>query len=88
VRGRALSAADLMLRYRVRMPYHWLPNPVTFQFNATNVLNQHGIIPQRFAATPIQASPTFIVPGGRGIGYSRFDLMEPRSIRFTTSYSF
>ncbi len=88
IKGRALSAADLMLRYRLRVPHHWLPNPVTFQFNATNLFNQHGIIPQRLSATPIQASPTFIVPGGRGIGYSRFDLMEPRSIRFTTTYSF
>ena len=88
IRGRALSAADLLLRYRIRMPGGWLQNPVSFQFNATNLLNQHGIIPQRLAATPVTASPTFVVPGGRGIGYSRFDLMEPRSIRFTTTYSF
>ena len=88
IRGRALSAVDLMLRYRLRMPLGWLRNPVTFQFNATNLFNQHGIIPQRLAATPVTASPTFVVPGGRGIGYSRFDLMNPRSIRFTTTYSF
>ena len=88
IRGRALSAADLMLRYRIRMPRGWRQNPVTFQFNATNLFNQHGTIPQRLSATPITASPTFIVPGGRGVGYSRLDLMEPRSIKFTTTYSF
>jgi hypothetical protein len=86
--GRALSGVDMMLRYRIRVPRGWLQNPVTLQFNATNLFNQSGIIPQRLSATPVTASPTFIVPGGRGVGYSRFDLMEPRSIRFTTTYSF
>ena len=86
--GRTLSGVDMMLRYRIRVPHGWLHNPVTLQFNATNLFNQDGIIPQRLSATPVTASPTFIVPGGRGVGYSRFDLMEPRSIRFTTTYSF
>ena len=30
----------------------------------------------------------FVVPGGRGVGYSRFDFIDPRSIRFTTTFSF
>jgi hypothetical protein len=30
----------------------------------------------------------FSLPGGRGPAYTRYDLVQPREIRFTTTYSF
>jgi hypothetical protein len=51
--------------------------------NVINLLGQDDIIPANLAATS-----DFMVPGGRGVGYSRFELVEPRSYRFTTSYEF
>ncbi len=30
----------------------------------------------------------FNLPGGRGVAYSRYDLVTPREFRFTTMYSF
>ena len=48
-----------------------------------NLFDEGGIIP-----THISSTTDFMVPGGRGIGYSRFALVAPRSIRFTTTYDF
>jgi hypothetical protein len=36
----------------------------------------------------VAAPDGFQVPGGRGLGYTRFDLIQPRELRFTTTYSF
>jgi hypothetical protein len=55
---------------------------MSYQLNVTNVLDQRGIIPQRFSSTP-----DFIIPG-RGIAYSRVDFVDPRSIRLTTTFSY
>ncbi len=32
----------------------------------------------------IPADPT----GGRGVGYSRFDLLDPRAVRLTTAFAY
>ena len=56
---------------------------LSYQLNVSNVFNQDGIIPQRFSV-----SPEYQVPGGRGVGYSRFDLVEPRCARVTTTFSY
>jgi hypothetical protein len=83
IEGRALSAVDLMLRYRHKVAAGRLKATLTYQLNVSNLLDQDGIMPQRFSALP-----PYTVPGGRGLAYSRFDLMEPRSVRLTTTLSF
>lgn len=83
LRGRILSAADLMLRYRHKVSPWRFKGTMTYQLNVSNLFDRDGIMPQRFSSTP-----DFVVPGGRGVGYSRFDLIDPRSIRFTTTFSF
>jgi hypothetical protein len=81
--GRVLTAFDLMLRYRHSVSRGWFRGRLSYQLNVTNLLDQNGLLPQRFASTP-----GWIVPGGRGIGYSRFDLLDPREVRITTTFSF
>jgi hypothetical protein len=72
-----------MLRYKLKMPVGGFKGNVIFQMNVINLFDRKGIIPKYLSSTS-----DFIVPGGRGIGYSRFDLIEPRSFRFTTTYEF
>lgn len=81
--GRAVEEADLMLRYRWRLPFRGGDRTVVLQCNITNLFDESGIIPKYLSSTS-----DFVVPGGRGIGYSRFDLVDPRAIRFTASYEF
>ena len=38
--------------------------------------------------THATARDGYVLPGGRGVAYSRYDLVAPREIRFTTTYSF
>jgi iron complex outermembrane receptor protein len=83
IRGRILSAADLMLRYRHKLDVWRVKGTMSHQINVSNLFDRDGIMPQRFSSTP-----DFAVPGGRGVGYSRFDFIDPRSIRFTTTFSF
>ncbi len=83
IMGRTLSAFDLMLRYRHKVDAGRLKASLTYQVNVSNLLNRDGIMPQRFSALP-----AYNVPGGRGIAYSRFDFIDPRSIRLTTTLSF
>jgi hypothetical protein len=83
IQGRPISAADLMLRYRHAVNRGKLRGTLSYQINVSNLFNQDGRLPQRFSAIP-----PYNVPGGRGIAYSRFDLMEPRSIRLTTTFSY
>ncbi|MEY2879535.1 MAG: hypothetical protein RLZZ15_1915, partial [Verrucomicrobiota bacterium] len=83
ITGRVLSAADLMARYRHPVRAGNFRGTLSYQLNVTNLFNQDGLLPQRFSSTN-----TFMVPGGRGVGYSRFDLLEPRSTRFTTTFSY
>jgi outer membrane receptor protein involved in Fe transport len=83
MQGRAIQEADLMLRYRWRNPVRWLKGALILQCNVSNLFNESGIIPKYLSSTA-----DFIVPGGRGIGYSRFDLIDPRAFRFTATYEF
>jgi hypothetical protein len=82
LRGRILSAADLMIRYRHKVGGR-LKGSLTYQLNVSNLFDRAGILPQRYSSTA-----SFAVPGGRGVGYSRFDFIDPRLIRFTTTFSF
>jgi iron complex outermembrane recepter protein len=81
--GRAITAADLLLRYKRRLSEGRFRGTLSFQVNVMNLFDEGGIIP-----THVSSTTNFQVPGGRGIGYSRFALVAPRSIRFTTSYEF
>jgi hypothetical protein len=83
IEGRALTGVDAMLRYSHRISQGRFRGTLSYQLNVTNVLDQDGIIPQRFSSTP-----DFQVPGGRGTAYSRIDFVEPRSIRLTTSFAY
>ena len=55
--------------------------------NVNNLLDRTDIIPSRLAFSA--TSPDgFNLPGGRGPAYTRYDLVQPRDIRFTTTYSY
>jgi iron complex outermembrane receptor protein len=83
IQGRALTGVDAMLRYAHKVSAGRFRGTMNYQLNISNVLDRDGIIPQRFSSTPdVQ------VPGGRGVAYSRVDFVEPRSIRFTTTFSY
>ncbi len=85
IRGRTITAADLMMAYSRK--FRGLPGRVRFQLNVNNLLDRTDIIPSRLASSA--ASPDgFNLPGGRGLAYTRYDLVQPREIRFTTTYSF
>jgi outer membrane receptor for ferric coprogen and ferric-rhodotorulic acid len=81
VTGRSLQFADIMLRYARK--FQGLPGRVSFQVNVNNLFDNDKIIPQR-----LLRADDYEIPGGRGRGYGRYDLVEPRDIRFTTTYSF
>jgi iron complex outermembrane recepter protein len=83
--GKAIAATDLMIGYTTKISK--LPGRFRFQINVYNVLNDTDIIPARIASS--DANPDgFQVPGGRGLGYSRYDLVVPREWRFTTTWSY
>jgi hypothetical protein len=63
-----------------------VPGRFRFQINVTNVLDNTDIIPVRLA-TGAGALDGFSLPMGRGVAYSRYDLVAPREIRFTTTWS-
>jgi len=85
IRGRVITAADLMLGYARK--FRGLPGRVRFQININNLLDQSDIIPSRLAFSA--TSPDgFNLPGGRGPAYTRLDLVQPRELRFTTTYSY
>ncbi len=85
LRGKPITAADMMLGYTRK--FRGLPGRVRFQVNINNLLDRTDIIPSRIA-TSETAPDGFNVPGGRGLAYTRFDLVQPREFRFTTTYSF
>jgi hypothetical protein len=85
ITGRALTATDLMLSYTRK--FDRIPGRFRFQINVTNVLDETDIIPVRLA-TGATAPDGFVVPGGRGPAYSRYDLVVPREWRFTTTWSY
>jgi outer membrane receptor for ferric coprogen and ferric-rhodotorulic acid len=85
ITGRVMTATDLMLAYNLRLAR--LPGRLRFQVNVANVLDNTRIIPVRLA-TGATAPDGFLVPGGRGVAYSRYDLVAPRELRFTTTWSY
>lgn len=85
ITGKAIAATDLMIAYSRK--FSPLPGRVRFQINISNLLDQTEIIPVRLA-TSTDVPDGFVLPAGRGVAYSRYDLVAPREIRFTTTYSF
>ncbi len=85
ITGREIAAADAMLAYAFKFPR--LPGQVRFQVNVSNLFDRTDLIPVRLS-TSAAAPDGFLVPGGRGVAYSRYDLVAPREYRFTTTYSF
>ena len=80
--GRTLSFADLMLRYTKKI--EGLPGRLSFQVNINNLLNNTDIIPIHLLSN----NTSNILPVGHGVAYSRYDFVDPREIRFSTTYSF
>ncbi|MBI4625090.1 MAG: TonB-dependent receptor plug domain-containing protein [Verrucomicrobia bacterium] len=85
ITGKEIAAADMMMAYARK--FKGLPGRVRFQVNLSNLLDQTDIIPVRLS-TSAGAPDGFVLPAGRGVAYSRYDLVAPREIRFTTTYSF
>ena len=85
IAGSVITAADLMMGYTRK--FSPLPGRVRFQLNVANLFNRTDIIPARLA-TSATAPDGFLLPGGRGVAYTRYDLVAPREFRFTTTYSF
>jgi hypothetical protein len=83
--GRAIRANDVLLAYTRK--FERLPGRVRFQLNISNILDETDILPVRIASGAT-APDGFNVPGGRGLGYSRYDLVAPRELRFTTTWSY
>jgi outer membrane receptor for ferric coprogen and ferric-rhodotorulic acid len=85
ISGKALAATDAMIGYALKLKR--LPGRVRFQVNVSNLFDQSDIVPSRIA-TSATAPDGYMLPGGRGIAYARYDLVQPREFRFTTTYSF
>ena len=80
--GRPLSYVDLMLRYARK--FRQLPGTVSFQMNVSNAFDNSDPVPVRLLTTDL----AYRLPGGRGVPYGRIDVVDPREVRFTTTYSF
>ena len=80
--GRPLSYVDLMLRYARKFPR--LPGTASFQVNVSNAFDNSDPVPVRLLTTDL----SYRLPGGRGVPYGRIDVVDPREVRFTTTYSF
>ncbi len=85
ITGKPITATDMMMAYSRKFEH--VPGRFRFQINISNVLDKTDIIPVRLA-TSATAPDGWIVPGGRGVAYSRYDLVAPREIRCTTTWSF
>jgi outer membrane receptor for ferric coprogen and ferric-rhodotorulic acid len=85
IRGKEMAAADAMIGYSRK--FAKLPGRFRFQVNISNLFDQSDIIPSRIA-TSATAPDGYVLPGGRGIAYGRYDLVQPREFKFTTTYSF
>ena len=80
--GRALSYFDLMARYSRK--FKGLPGTFSLQVNVSNVLDNSNPVPVRLLTDDL----TYRLPNGHGVPYGRLDLVDPREVRFTTTYSF
>ncbi|MDO8544009.1 MAG: TonB-dependent receptor [Opitutaceae bacterium] len=85
ITGKVITANDLMMGYTRK--FDRVPGRFRFQVNISNVFDQTDIIPVRLS-TSTAAPDGYLLPGGRGVAYSRYDLVAPREIRFTTTWSF
>ena len=63
MKGRAITAADLMVRYKRRLSEGRLKGYLILQMNVMNLFDEGRTIP-----THISSTTDFIVPAGRGIG--------------------
>lgn len=85
ITGRVIAAADAMMAYSTKLK--GLPGRVRFQVNVSNLFDNTEIIPVRVSTSDV-ALDGFALPGGRGLALSRYDVVQPREWRFTTTYSF
>ena len=85
VMGKARGEADFFLRYRTSKFSPLESGRWTFQMNIYNLFDNTDIVPGILA---VDDDPEWTIPGGRGIGYGRFDVVAPRSFRFTVSYDY
>ncbi len=85
ITGKVITAADMMMAYSHK--FAKLPGRMRFQVNIANLFDRTDIIPVRLS-TSATSPDGYEVPGGRGLALSRFDLVAPREVRFTTTYSF
>jgi outer membrane receptor for ferric coprogen and ferric-rhodotorulic acid len=85
ISGKVITAVDFMAGYSWKLPGRL--GRVRLQMNISNLFDRTDIIPSRLSASAT-APDGFEIPGGRGIAYSRYDLVAPREIRFTTTYTF
>ena len=85
ITGEVIQAADAMMAYSTKIK--GLPGRIRFQVNVSNLFNETDIIPVRISSSAT-APDGYQLPGGRGVAYSRYDLVTPREWRFTTTYSF
>ncbi|MCB1124182.1 MAG: TonB-dependent receptor, partial [Verrucomicrobiae bacterium] len=84
--GEPQTNADLFLRYRTSRINSFLGDGRwTFQLNISNLFDNDTIIPSRLA---IDGNLDYMVPGGRGLAYARFDIPDPREYRLTVTYDF
>ena len=85
ITGEPIVANDLMIAYSRK--FDRLPGRVRFQLNVSNVFDHTDILPVRIA-TGATVPDGYEVPGGRGRAYGRYDLVAPRELRFTTTWSY
>jgi len=85
IHGEAITSMDLMLKYRVN--WDVLPGTLDIQLNIKNLLNNTDPIPVRLSYGDSVDARGFELPN-RGLAYSRIDLVEPREIRVSATYSF
>ena len=85
ITGEPIVANDLMLAYTRK--FERLPGRMRFQLNVSNVFDHTDILPVRLA-TGASVPDGYVVPGGRGPAYGRYDLVAPREIRLTTTWTY
>ena len=85
ITGEPIVANDVMIAYTRK--FERLPGRVRFQLNVSNVFDHTDILPVRIA-TGANVPDGYVVPGGRGRAYGRYDLVAPRELRCTTTWSY